>query len=850
MLTIVLLEQEACQQCTARNKIWIWIGCSFKGNSEDIEWRRAETNPLNDSEPLCLSKDMVLVSGIEMPKHISKLPSWVLQLYGLEMLSLAGCGLIEAVPHEDLIKFPFLKSLDLSGCGKLYSPPQEICSQGGKATMEFLREVKRNGKFNETMNLFLLGDGEAGKSSVIMALKSDFNRAAYIRADHRTVGIDITTWRSGSIVFRTYDFAGQPVYAKTHQHFLVRRALYMFVWRARSGLSSFSSVERSVKFWLESLQNRMPGSYVMLVVTHIDQVSSDVLNRQVQFVKETVRKWQADWNGSSPARNGGESNLPVLQVWNQGESIPVDCLSGDGVSLLREAVQRFSSAMPWYKEALPPQWIALQESLVRQRILHKYITWSAYSSLAAKIGVTERNLHMVTTYLHESGFIQYFGDFGLSKPGLAGDKSSGFLKDFVFISCPWMIDVMKGLLSHDRQALMDFLLLKKDKEMLIHLNALNKYGILNRGLLPYLWPSQFQCPEFWGFLCSNDKRERLIWRDNPISNQDDLDCALAVLDGFDQLADQGSMFLVPGALAPAQFPSTPALDVNECPYRLLFHYSALPPGALDSIFVRIAKNGCRCAQITSFMAVFYDSAGDICQIFCFVEQGVPDIEKLVLRSSSQQFLTQAEQEVLRMENRFCGLQRQHRSEREHSSLAVTKKFFWQVGEQTFSPSQEIVCCGCISSHQRNAHIFNKKEFFKYWLQIFCEGAATQQIACPVCHHMHLILDILTTCRVSDSERRQCPCCQHFGNGLFFSSGECRLQLNLISKSEQDKNTVTCFECMRQGRIGQIRVSDLVQEEVLSQASAFSTRTCSVQLENICNRFRWRLMLAVLSVWKV
>jgi len=276
--------------------------------------------------------------------------------------------------------------------------------------------------------------------------------------------------------------------------------------------------------------------------------------------------------------------------------------------------------------------------------------------------MTENSLIMATKYFCEAGVIQYFGDFGLSEA--AGKKSSDVMSDSVFICCPWMIDVMKGLLCHERQALMDFFLSMQDKEMLLHLNTFNRYGVLNKCLIPYLWPSRTQCPEFWAFLCRNQKREIELWKQDTISNKDDLACALALLDGFDQVADQGDSYLVPGALAPAQFPSTPAVDVDECPHRIKYQYLALPPGALDSIFIRTAKNSYNCAQITPFLAVFYDKAGDICQIFCFKEHGATDIENLVLRSSSKQFLAQVDKEILIMETKFCGLIRRHRSESE------------------------------------------------------------------------------------------------------------------------------------------------------------------------------------------
>ena len=110
---------------------------------------------------------------------------------------------------------------------------------------------------------------------------------------------------------------------------------------------------------------------------------------------------------------------------------------------------------------------------------------------------------------------------------------------------------------------------------------------------------------------------------------------------------------------------------------------------VHSIVIRIAKNGCRCAQITSFLAVFYETAGDICQIFWFRDDGNTDTEILVLRSSSKRFLDKAEQVVLRMEKQFSGLRRQHRAEHHQGNLlAVSNNFLWK-GERRFSLSPDI-----------------------------------------------------------------------------------------------------------------------------------------------------------------
>ncbi len=78
--------------------------------------------------------------------------------------------------------------------------------------------------------------------------------------------------------YKIYDLAEQAVYSKTHQLILFRRAVYVYVWRA--GHLNLANIKRTVSYWMGSLQNRIPGFSMMLVVTHIDQVESAKLNEQ------------------------------------------------------------------------------------------------------------------------------------------------------------------------------------------------------------------------------------------------------------------------------------------------------------------------------------------------------------------------------------------------------------------------------------------------------------------------------------------------------------------------------------------------------------------------------------------
>jgi hypothetical protein len=123
---------------------------------------------------------------LEFPKHISKLPAWISKAIDLECLNLIYCeSLGDSLLIEPVlaILYTSLERVECEGCVKLSTPPQEVCRQGGLAVAKFLRQVNGDGEMTKSITLFLIGDGEAGKTSVLLALKSPENKACHIRAD-------------------------------------------------------------------------------------------------------------------------------------------------------------------------------------------------------------------------------------------------------------------------------------------------------------------------------------------------------------------------------------------------------------------------------------------------------------------------------------------------------------------------------------------------------------------------------------------------------------------------------------------------------------------------------------------
>ena len=102
--------------------------------------------------------------------------------------------------------------------------------------------------------------------------------------------------------FRVFDLAGQAVYEQTHQFFLLQRAVYMLVWRAFPLADDRRGVLTDrVRHWMDSLQLRVPGACMMLVVTHIDSVDPVALQALCGLLRDTVRACLAAIRRAAPA---------------------------------------------------------------------------------------------------------------------------------------------------------------------------------------------------------------------------------------------------------------------------------------------------------------------------------------------------------------------------------------------------------------------------------------------------------------------------------------------------------------------------------------------------------------------
>ena len=177
---------------------------------------------------------------------------------GIQCLNVQSNPRLCKLPVKELCAIPNLNKLECTGCPQLLSLPVEVADMGGVDSMRFLREYEKEPTNNDSLALFLVGGGECGKTSVKRALvNEDANVAPAIDKDTRTVGMDMEEWstvdNAGQVLnLKIKDVGGQDLYIHLHELFLLRRAVYLFMWRADHDLDK---VRHDVTVWLNLLQS-------------------------------------------------------------------------------------------------------------------------------------------------------------------------------------------------------------------------------------------------------------------------------------------------------------------------------------------------------------------------------------------------------------------------------------------------------------------------------------------------------------------------------------------------------------------------------------------------------------------
>ncbi|HEY4788667.1 MAG TPA: COR domain-containing protein [Bacteroidales bacterium] len=154
----------------------------------------------------------------------------------------------------------------------LKPPPAEILMRGKPAIDNYLSVIKGETDLLFEAKMIIVGEERAGKSTLANALMND--SFVFDPNKESTYGIDIVPWTipksdinaDKDFHFNLWDFGGQEIYHATHQFFLTKRSVYLFVTEARKDIRF-----DDFYYWLNIINSLAGDSPVVIVLNKIDQ---------------------------------------------------------------------------------------------------------------------------------------------------------------------------------------------------------------------------------------------------------------------------------------------------------------------------------------------------------------------------------------------------------------------------------------------------------------------------------------------------------------------------------------------------------------------------------------------------
>ncbi|HAS46073.1 MAG TPA: hypothetical protein DCS93_36670 [Microscillaceae bacterium] len=287
--------------------------------------------------------------------------------------------------------------------------PREILHSNTKNILNYLQsieEAKNRRPLNEAKLIFV-GVGEVGKTELAEALSEEANYT-FEEGRATTKGIRIKKWsiKKGEADFTAniWDFAGQEINYGTHQFFLTKNSVYIFVWDTRKGED-----QSKFHYWLNVVSLLSNHSPVFVVQNKIDIYKTQI-NRKI-------------WKDSF------ENIVDFAQT---------SCKNGEGVDELRNLVKKALIELPNTAEIWNKDRFAVREILEGHE--ENYINHEEYLQVCEKQGVNEEDAGFLSQQLHDIGVILYFDDDLL-------------LKETVVLKPEWATEAAYCLLDNQDETL-------------------------------------------------------------------------------------------------------------------------------------------------------------------------------------------------------------------------------------------------------------------------------------------------------------------------------------------------------------------------------------------------------------
>ncbi len=322
----------------------------------------------------------------------------------------------------------------------LQFPPIEIVQRGPDAVREYYEQTKKKTIPLRETKLLIVGPGDVGKTTLLKKLKNPETQID-VGKEATTHGIDIHPWqldcqfddnphsqihpptpeKSNGSVFpehrrspnamhiggpggaaplpagrplgeppeapcqctqckihiHFWDFGGQEIYHATHQFFLTKRSLYLFVWDARKD----DDDPQTFDYWLNIIKLLGKESPVIVVQNKADVRFKSIDEASIQDKFPNIRGF-----------------------------FTVSCKDGRGIGDLTESIRAALGQMDHLHDPMPKSWKTIRDELRQMADSTNYITRDQFVAICADHHIDEPGADVLSDYLHDLGAILHFRD--------------------------------------------------------------------------------------------------------------------------------------------------------------------------------------------------------------------------------------------------------------------------------------------------------------------------------------------------------------------------------------------------------------------------------------------------------
>jgi small GTP-binding protein len=321
--------------------------------------------------------------------QLAEFPEEIIQLENLEVLHLTYNNITHI--HHEINRLNNLKVIKLDG-NPLKIPPIEIGIRGIEAIRNYFESIKeeKTSRLYEA-KLLIVGEGGVGKTCLMKKLintELDINKE-----EITTEGIDIKKWlvetdKIKNLRINFWDFGGQEIYHATHQFFLTKRSLYLFVWEARKddNLLSFD-------YWLNVIKLLSNQSPIIVVLNKIDE--------RIRMIDEQSIK---------------------NKFGNIVSFCKVSAANGIGIKELAEIIKSEIIKIEHIGDTLPNVWLDVRENL--EKLNKNFIGYSEYIKICNHFDLDEKKACFLSQYFHDLGVFLHFHD-------------NDILRNIIFLKPEW-----------------------------------------------------------------------------------------------------------------------------------------------------------------------------------------------------------------------------------------------------------------------------------------------------------------------------------------------------------------------------------------------------------------------------